>query len=190
MPVISITLLAGYSEQAEQRLVARVARAARSVVAAPAAGTTVFVNHPSTYQRDGRAFSAGGAEVPEASRQVRAFLDCMEQRDLPAAARFLASDFEMHFPDAPVMRRLEELVERARGRYRSVAKTYTSFDESWSDDSTVVYCFGTLHGEWPDGTAFSGIRFIDRFELVQGLIRRQDVWNDLALHLTRAKTTG
>jgi hypothetical protein len=33
---------------------------------------------------------------------------------------------------------------------------------------------------WLDGTAFSGIRFIDRFEVAGGLIRRQDVWNDLA----------
>ena len=64
MPVISITLLPGYSPEAEQRLVGRVARATRSVIAASAAGTTVFVNHASTYQRDGRVFGAGGAERP------------------------------------------------------------------------------------------------------------------------------
>ena len=57
MPVISITLLPGYSAEAEERLVGRVALAARSVIAAAAAGTTVFVNHAHTYQRDGRVFS-------------------------------------------------------------------------------------------------------------------------------------
>jgi phenylpyruvate tautomerase PptA (4-oxalocrotonate tautomerase family) len=48
MPVISITLLPGYSAEAEERLVGRVALAARSVIAAAAAGTTVFVNHAHT----------------------------------------------------------------------------------------------------------------------------------------------
>lgn len=60
MPVISITLLPDYSAETEQRLVQRVAQAARPVIAAPAAGTTVFVNHASTYQRYGRVFTAGG----------------------------------------------------------------------------------------------------------------------------------
>ena len=34
-------------------------------------------------------------------------------------------------------------------------------------------------GEWPDGTAFEGIRFIDRFVVVDGKITDQRVWNDL-----------
>ena len=41
------------------------------------------------------------------------------------------------------------------------------------------YVLGTLFGEWLDGTAFEGIRFIDRFQLSEGLIVRQDVWNDM-----------
>ena len=44
MPVVSITLLPGYSQSAKERLVARVARSVRSVIAAASAGTTVFVN--------------------------------------------------------------------------------------------------------------------------------------------------
>ena len=44
----------------------------------------------------------------------------------------------------------------------------------------VVYRRGTLQGEWPDGISFQGICFIDRFELADGRITRQDVWNDLA----------
>ena len=47
-------------------------------------------------------------------------------------------------------------------------------------DGGIVYCYGTLSGEWPDGEAFSGIRFIDRFEFAGDLIARQMVWNDLA----------
>jgi len=44
----------------------------------------------------------------------------------------------------------------------------------------VVYCHGTLSGEWPDGSAFSGIRFIDRFTVRAGKLADQTVWNDLA----------
>jgi len=146
------------------------------------------VHQASTYQRDGTVFAAGGAEHVDASRLVRRFLDLMEQRDLDAARQCLAPDFAMRFPGTPVMHRLEELVQRSRARYRDVAKTYERFDESWADDATVVTCFGMLHGHWLDGSAFDGIRFIDRFEVADGLIRRQDVWNDLALHMPTPAT--
>lgn len=183
MPVISITMLPGYSNEVESRLVGRVATAARSVVASPAAGTTVFVNHAQTYQRDGKVLSGGAPARADASQLVHRFLDHMQERDLPAAARLLAPGFTMRFPGSPVMHRLEELVAFSRQRYRSVAKTYERFDESWTDEGAVVVCFGTLHGQWLDGSAFEGIRFIDRFEVAQDLIVRQDVWNDLALHM-------
>lgn len=182
MPVISVTLLPGYSSEAESRLVRRVAIAARSVIAAVPAGTTVFVQHATTYQRDGKVFGSGGAERPDASALVLAFLDRMQQRDLAAAQELLASDFRMAFPGAPAMQHLDQLVQWSRGRYLSVAKDYERFDECWSDDGATVYCFGQLHGTWLDGTAFGGIRFIDRFEVRDGKICRQDVWNDMALH--------
>jgi ketosteroid isomerase-like protein/phenylpyruvate tautomerase PptA (4-oxalocrotonate tautomerase family) len=180
MPVISITLLPGYSAEAEERLVGRVALAARSVIAAAAAGTTVFVNHAQTYQRDGRVFSKGGPECANASDMVRHFLALMQDRDLTAASAMLTPDFVMKFPGHAPMHALSEMVTRAKGRYASVAKDYEHFDESWGDGFTVVYCSGTLRGVWLDGTSFEGVRFIDRFEIADGKIRRQDVWNDLA----------
>ena len=183
MPVISITLLPGYSKEAETQIVSRVGEAVRSVIAAPAAGTVVFVNHANTYQRDGKVLAAGNAERVDAAALVRRFLDCMQDRDLVAAATLLAPDFEMRFPGSAVLHRLEELVEFSRGRYRNVSKTYERFDPTWTADGAIVYCFGTLYGNWLDGSAFEGIRFIDRFEVTDGLISRQDVWNDLALHL-------
>ncbi len=180
MPVISITLLPGYGSATEQRLVQRVSRTARSVIAAPAAGTTVFVTHASTYQRGENAVSGGGPAVPDASELVRTFLGLMQARDLAGAARHLAADFVMHFPGSAPMQRLEQLLDWAKPRYRSIAKTYERFDECWGEDGTVVYCFGSLHGVWLDGSPFQGIRFIDRFHITGGLIVRQDVWNDLA----------
>lgn len=186
MPVISITLLPGYSKQAEARLVGRVEQAVRSVIAAPAAGTIVFVNHANTYQRDGKVLAAGNAERVDAAELVRSFLDRMQDRDLVGAAALLTPGFTMRFPGSPVMHRLEELVEFSRGRYRNVSKTYDRFDATWAADVATVYCFGTLFGHWLDGSAFEGIRFIDRFEVTDGMISRQDVWNDLALHLPAA----
>ncbi len=78
------------------------------------------------------------------------------------------------------MQQLEQLVHWAKDRYQRVAKNYEKFDESWAQDSTVVYCSGTLNGVWLDGSEFTSVRFIDRFEITKGLISRQDVWNDLA----------
>ncbi len=182
MPVVSVTLLPVYSPEVEQRLVQRLARTTRSVIAAPAAGTTVFVKHASTYQRDGRVFTEGGDAVPDASALVRSFLEAMQARDLEAAGRFLAPTFTMHFPGSGPLHRLQELVEWSRPRYKYVGKTFERFEESWGEECTVVFCTGTLQGEWLDGSSFEGIRFVDRFEVSGGLLQRQDVWNDLALH--------
>jgi hypothetical protein len=180
MPVVSITLLAGYGPETEARLVQRVALATRSVIAAPAAGTTVFVKHAATYLREGRGVSGGGPALPDASALVHDFLESMQARDLAAARAHLAPGFEMVFPGGARMAQLEQLVEFAATRYRSVGKVYERIDECWGEDATIVYASGTLQGTWLDGTAFSGIRFIDRFEVAQGRIRRQEVWNDLA----------
>jgi ketosteroid isomerase-like protein/phenylpyruvate tautomerase PptA (4-oxalocrotonate tautomerase family) len=190
MPVIKVTLLPGYPPEVEQRLASRVAIAAQSVIAAPAAGTTVVVNHASTYRRDGRFIGAGAAHRPIASELALSFLGAMERRDLEAARQFLAPDFVMFFPGGFQMHGLEELVERSRGRYRTIAKDFERVDESWTEAGAVVYCSGRLHGIWNDGSNFSGIRFIDRFEIEDGLLRRQDVWNDMGLHLDDARRAG
>lgn len=107
---------------------------------------------------------------------VRAYLDAMERRDLAAAKSFLAPGFTMVFPGGRKFTALEQLVDSARGRYRSARKTYERFD-AFQD---LVYCFGTLHGELLDGAPFSGIRFIDRFTVREGKLADQNVWNDMA----------
>lgn len=180
MPIIQVTLLPGYSAAAEQRVVQRLADAIRSVIVAPASGTTAFIYHAATYMRDNRVFQGGGPELADGQDIVQAFLNQMQQRDLASAKQWLAADFEMTFPGGVVMHQLEELVVWAKTRYTRVSKTYERFDQSWQGDTTVVYCFGTLQGEWLDGSAIQDVRFIDRFELIQGKIHRQDVWNDLA----------
>jgi hypothetical protein len=118
-----------------------------------------------------------------ATATVRSFLSLMEQRQLDAAKALLAPGFQMTFPGEAQFSTLEALVIWGAERYASVAKHYERFDEL-SDSSNptqqVVYCFGTLHGQWLDGSAFTGIRFIDRFVVADGLLVDQRVWNDLA----------
>ena len=188
MPVISVTLLPGYAPEVQHRLVQRLAVTARSVIAAADAGTTVFIQEVSTYQRDGRVFTGGGAARPVASEVVTAFLKALEIRDLDLAATHLSANFEMVFPDKVHMRRLQELVEWSRPRYLSITKNIEHLDESWRGEGAVVYVSGTLSGVFHNGDSFEGIRFIDRFEVVDGKIARQDVWNDLGVVLAARDT--
>lgn len=106
---------------------------------------------------------------------IKSYLSAMEARDLDAARAMLGDGFVMRFPGTGDMHRLEELIEWSKPRYQKVAKTYDGFDECGG----VVYVYGTLFGIWPDGSEFEGIRYIDRFEIKDGLIQRQDVWNDM-----------
>lgn len=182
MPVTQITLLRGYEPAVQSRLIGRVSNAVRSVIPAQEAGTTTFIQEVSAYRRDARVMlpGHGNPALADAEDIVRAFLQAMQARDLVAASSHLAPDFEMTFPGGRVMRHLQELVDWARTRYQRIEKSYETWEQSWQGDTTVVYTAGTLSGTWPDGSDFAGIRFIDRFELQSGLIRRQNVWNDLA----------
>ena len=112
---------------------------------------------------------------------VRDYLAAMERRDLAAANALLAPGFIMTFPGGVQLDTLEQLVDWARQRYRSAKKTYEQFDVApGAVGTSVVYCYGTLHGELLSGAAFSGVRFIDRFTVSAGGLVDQRVWNDMA----------
>jgi len=115
-----------------------------------------------------------------ASDTVKAFLSTMEARDLEGAASFLAPGFTMTFPGDAVFSQLGELVAWSKDRYQSVGKKYDRFDECPTSSGAIVYCYGTLYGVWLDGSAFEGIRFIDRFTVEDGKFIDQKVWNDMA----------
>jgi hypothetical protein len=190
MPITQITLLPGYPAEVRERLVERVSAAVRATIASPEAGTTTYVHEAVTYRRDGRVFTEGRAALPVAGALVQAFLQAMEARDLERARGFLAPGFEMVFPGGVRPASLEELVQRSAARYRRVGKRIERIDESFAADGTVVHVQGTLHGQWPDGTDFDGIRFIDRFLVVDGQLLRQEVWNDLAEHRLARPVSG
>jgi phenylpyruvate tautomerase PptA (4-oxalocrotonate tautomerase family) len=179
MPVVEIHLLEGYDADAKARLGAALTNAVRSVVpAAPDLVTVMIHDLPTSDYYRGGVTRQGAAALPDPADTVRAYLDAMEARDLDSAQAMLGDGFTMTFPGAPPMTKLQDLIDWARPRYHYVKKTYSGFD-TVHGDTTVVYCHGTLQGEWPDGTMFGGVRFVDRFELTEGKITRQDVWNDL-----------
>jgi hypothetical protein len=104
----------------------------------------------------------------------------MEAREIDRAQAMLGEGFAMTFPGTGPMSVAGRAHRLGQGRYRFVTKTYEAVEAFHAEGAAVVYTRGTLAGEWPDGTAFGGIRFIDRFEVTDGFITRQDVWNDLA----------
>jgi 4-oxalocrotonate tautomerase family enzyme len=189
MPIIELHILEGYSDDDKTRLGQALTDAVRIVVPAPPDAVTVMIHEmPRTAYMRGRTHRTPAPAQPDQINIVRAFLTAMEHRDLDTARGFLGVAFTMTFPGNKQMHRLEELVAWATPRYRFVTKTYAGFEALQSTDAhAIVYCHGTLSGEWPDGTAFAGIRFIDRFEVTNGLLTRQDVWNDISEH--KAQTT-
>ncbi len=175
-------MLEGYDDADKTRMAEALSDAIRLVVPAPPEAVTVMIHErkQAEYMR-GRQHRTPAAALPDPTQTVRAYLTAMEARDLTAARGFLAEGFTMTFPGTGPMTSLDQLIAWSKPRYRFVTKSYEGVEAMQSPgDEAIVYCRGTLSGEWPDGRAFAGIRFIDRFELVAGKITRQDVWNDIA----------
>ena len=181
MPVVNITLIKGYSADARRRLATHMTNIVTQFLGAVCEGTTVMVNEldQASYMR-GYENKNPAPPPPPAVDLVRDYLSAMQARDLQAADALLDGGFWMEFPGGVRMRTLEELIEWSKPRYRDIGKTFDSFSEAFTSTETIVVCHGTLHGEWPDGTPFEGIRFVDRFTVEGDKITSQLVWNDLA----------
>ncbi|MFK7876903.1 MAG: tautomerase family protein [Paracoccaceae bacterium] len=182
MPIVQLHLLEGYDASAKQRLGDALTDAVRLVVPAPPELVTLMITDipAQNYYRGGTARHPAPAK-PDPSGIVRAFLNAMQDRDIETAHSYLAPNFTMTFPGTPPMTQLQQLIDWAKPRYRFVTKSYDGFDAVQSaGDAAIVYCRGTLSGQWPDGSAFDGIRFIDRFEVIGDKLIKQDVWNDIA----------
>lgn len=181
MPIIEAHILEGYDPAAKARLHSALTDAVRACVAAPEDGITVLLHEYASenYSRGGRSRTPGPAN-PDPVEIALSFLRSLEARDLAAVSTFLDPGFEMVFPGTDPMDTLDQLITWAKGRYRFVKKTIEATEVLPAKEGSVVYIRGTLFGEWPDGEAFSGIRFVDRFEIVGEKITKQDVWNDIA----------
>ena len=181
MPVITVALIEGYDKEFRQRLCQRLTDTARMFTGAPADGVTIVINEVdrASYMR-GRLNRTPGPPPTAPSEVALSYLKAMEERDLEKARSFLAHDFDMTFPGDARFGALDDLIAWSKDRYRSIRKTIEGVHEVPEEEGAVVYCMGALAGEWPDGSPFSGIRFIDRFTVRDGKLADQQVWNDLA----------
>ncbi|WP_254547028.1 nuclear transport factor 2 family protein [Halomarina pelagica] len=71
----------------------------------------------------------------------------------------------------------DALLEHLAPRYDWAAKRF----DRWIETDTEVVSIGTLYGVDGDGEEFSGVRYVDVYEVEDGRIRRVDIWNDLAV---------
>ena len=110
---------------------------------------------------------------------VLAYLSMIGDRELGRAAERLSADVVMVFPGDEEHVSLHDQQAAAVDRYRDVRKSFGSVDVDLERQVVVVQ--GTLTGENVHGVAFQHVRFVDRFEIVDGLICRQEVWNDLGV---------
>ncbi len=182
MPVIEVHLLEGYSADDKRRLGEALTDATRLVVPASPELVTVMIHEmPADNYYRGRTSRTPAPALADPCAIVETFLQHLGNRNLESARELIADDFVMFFPAAAVMHQFAQLLEWSETRYKRIEKTIDGIEAMQSaGDESIVYCRGTLSGEWLDGSAFSGIRFIDRFELVNGKITKQEVWNDIA----------
>ena len=103
--------------------------------------------------------------------------------DPVTAATFMDPGVSITFTGGRTFAKASEIAAFNAKRYKWVKKRQERTDIASGDAVTVVYNSGTLYGEWPDGVAFEGNRYIDRFEVRNKKIVKMEVWNDSAERL-------
>ncbi|MDQ2780538.1 MAG: nuclear transport factor 2 family protein [Pseudomonadota bacterium] len=129
--------------------------------------------------------SATESPMAAAVRVVESFLAASMVPDPVRARTYLAPDVKITFTGGRAFTTAAEIAAFNATRYRKVSKQFerTEAIAGAAPDECTVYNSGTLYGEWPDGEAFSGNRYIDRFTVRGGKIVRMEVWNDSAERL-------
>ncbi len=124
------------------------------------------------------------ASPATAAQAVDEFLRLIMMPDPVAARRYTAAGMRIRFTGGRAMSDPTECTKFNASRYKWVKKrierTEVVINDGSADADTVVYSLGTLYGEWPDGRAFEGNRYVDRYVVRAGLIVEMDVWNDSA----------
>ncbi len=119
-----------------------------------------------------------------AAQVVDEFLRLIMIPDPVAARRYTAAGMRIRFTGGRAMSDPTECTKFNASRYKWVKKrierTEVVIGSAGTGADTVVYSLGTLYGEWPDGSAFEGNRYVDRYVVRAGLITEMDVWNDSA----------
>ena len=123
------------------------------------------------------------ATLSKEAEIVRLYLEASMKPDPETAASYVSDTVIITFTGGKVFNHPRGPVSVNQHRYRWVKKKLGWFDECQTVNGIVVYSIGTLYGEWPDGEAFEGNRYIDRFLIQNEKIATMDVWNDSAERL-------
>lgn len=119
-----------------------------------------------------------GGEIAE---RALAYLHASTAGDWDEAATYVATRARLVFPNGEFST-LDELRHGLQRRYTDLIKHIETTDIARrADGTTVVVVSGTLSGINLNGVPFSGVRFLDRLVVRDGLVVEQDVYNDLAV---------
>lgn len=115
----------------------------------------------------------------EAVRQmILDFLEAQMGGRFDTVAHRVSPDCEITFSGGRKFASAAEITAFNAKRYSWIRKRMERTDVAVNGDIVVVYSLGALYGAWPDGTEFDNNRYVDRFEVSDGVIVRWEVWND------------
>lgn len=129
--------------------------------------------------------SQGTTNKNKAISIAQSFLEAIKSRKIELAQSFLASEFRIIVPGGAIFSTLSEHITWAKSCYSQVTTTYEYFDAAVIEPAIAVYCVGTIAGKYPDGTAFSDIRFIDRLFVCDEKLVELQIWNDIGAVMLR-----
>lgn len=119
------------------------------------------------------------APDPDAVRtMILEFLDAQMAGRFDTVAHHVSPDCEIVFSGGRRFASAADITTFNAKRYAWVRKRMERTDVCVNGQVAVVYSLGALYGAWPDGTEFDDNRYIDRFEIREGVITRWEVWND------------
>ncbi|MBN2907174.1 MAG: nuclear transport factor 2 family protein [Rhodobacteraceae bacterium] len=120
--------------------------------------------------------------VTRACQIVEAYLERSMIPDPEGAAAYVAPGFALTFTGGRKMSNPAQSAAFNARRYKWVKKRFLRTDAALDPVTGDVHVYNTghLYGEWPDGTAFDGNRYIDCFVVRDAKIVSTDVWNDSA----------
>ncbi|WP_148413969.1 nuclear transport factor 2 family protein [Haloferax sp. KTX1] len=110
---------------------------------------------------------------------VEEFFDRMEDDRRKTVGDLFAEDAVISLPGATFEgpTAAYDFLAHLEPRYEWATKEF----DRWIETGDTVVSTGSLRGVDNDGADFSDVRYVDIYVVRRGLIKRLDIWNDLAV---------